>query len=630
MASIDSSVAGFDECPVCFKAIKNLRSLPCGHTLCEECLEFLLENGKIAGESLKERLFSCPKCQKKLMSQVIPPTGQQQNVSTYGAPENASALGYNIIDETGQDQKVGICSEHKQVFDSFCKEHDVFCCGKCKQQRHKKCRGVQKIGDYLTTLNINTKEKIVHENLLLFQSHLKYLGSYLTKSVEDLNDRKCELIDEVKSLTSELRSLLKALEKDIIEKIEGEIKEKLREIEKHKEENETVVDAIESDLKHMQILENVSRFEKLLAVQIIEQNLQEYAQTAINEHSSIIDQRISFLKDQVLWNFEANIKQLGTLVSHSFTPELTKCPKLPSLLLQKVRKNGKGSVSKKLFGNHDDKPLLKHNYSAVKVGEIDLNSSDDNSPSLITAAICVSENRVILADSGNKKLKVFKNSKLSSTKELPCEPWDMDSVLETRIVVTLPENRTLLFFEVDEAGLVTIQVSITTRLECWGVAKVGNMLAVTTNKSGHSVLLLDKRGNEIREIKAAGIMRRHLSYPVRVTSSMEGGILYICCHSENSLVALDINGKKIFSYNYKHLQSPVGAVVQRTGDLFFFDAKPTVVHHLSRKGAYSEVLNIFLLDDDVIGGLFKYFPRDKVAFYLSSKRHNSLIIYQLE
>ncbi|KAL3873606.1 hypothetical protein ACJMK2_036702 [Sinanodonta woodiana] len=630
MASTESSLAEFDECPHCHKTITNPRSLPCGHTLCEECLEILMENGKIVVESLKERFLSCPKCQKQLMSQLTSSNGQQNNGSTYAAPEHASSLGDEIIDETGQDQKNGICSEHKQVFDSFCKVHEVFCCGKCKQHHHKKCRGVQKIGDYLRALNINEKEKIIQENLLLFKGHLKYLGSYMMKSVEDLNDRKGELIDEVKSLTAELRSLLKALENGIIEQIEGEMKEKLREIEKHQEENETVVHAIDNALKHMQILENVSRFERLVALQIIEQNLQDYAQTTISEHGSIIDQRISFLKDQVLWNFEANIKQLGTLVSHSFTPELIKCPKLPSLLFQKARNNGKDSVTKKMFGNHDDKPLLKHNYSAVKVGEIDPNSSDDNSPSLISAAVCVSESMVILADRGNKKLKVFKDSRLSSTKELPCEPWDMDGVLETRIVVTLPENRTLLFFEVDEAGQVTIQVSIKSRLECWGVAKVGNMLAVTTNKSGHSVLLLDKRGNEIREIKTTGIMRRQLSYPVRVTSSMEGGILYVCCQSENSLVALDINGKKIFTYNYKHLESPVGAVVQRTGDLFFLDANPTLVHRLTRKGAYSEVVNTFLPEDDVIGGLFKYFPREKVAFYLTSKRHNSLIIYQME
>jgi len=59
------------ECPVCFLLLENERvpmSLPCGHTLCQVCLDAIVneENRKNANTT-----FSCPLCRKMTSREIV-------------------------------------------------------------------------------------------------------------------------------------------------------------------------------------------------------------------------------------------------------------------------------------------------------------------------------------------------------------------------------------------------------------------------------------------------------------------------------------------------------------------------------------------------------------------------------
>ena len=53
----------FTDCSICLETFKTPRILPCGHTLCTECLESLMT------AEISQR--SCPECRKAIPTQGI-------------------------------------------------------------------------------------------------------------------------------------------------------------------------------------------------------------------------------------------------------------------------------------------------------------------------------------------------------------------------------------------------------------------------------------------------------------------------------------------------------------------------------------------------------------------------------
>ena len=110
------------ECPVCLEPFssegKNVpRILPCTHTLCEKCIEDILERNTEDSD-----VFECPQCKEKHTV--------RHGVTTF--PENRYLL------PTIRRKNVKLCDEHKRVIDFYCNspECQKSICGVCLINEH--------------------------------------------------------------------------------------------------------------------------------------------------------------------------------------------------------------------------------------------------------------------------------------------------------------------------------------------------------------------------------------------------------------------------------------------------------------------------------------------------------------
>ena len=77
------------ECPVCTELEGTPKCLPCGHTVCETCVDTLVTKGKIMANSEGTEWkyeIRCPQCRKD----ILVPGGQPENLPTNFSMKHSS------------------------------------------------------------------------------------------------------------------------------------------------------------------------------------------------------------------------------------------------------------------------------------------------------------------------------------------------------------------------------------------------------------------------------------------------------------------------------------------------------------------------------------------------------------
>ncbi|KAL3854957.1 hypothetical protein ACJMK2_014192 [Sinanodonta woodiana] len=218
-----------------------------------------------------------------------------------------------------------------------------------------------------------------------------------------------------------------------------------------------------------------------------------------------------------------------------------------------------------------------------KVAEIVVHIHKDNSECFITCILDLPDSRYLFIDCNNKAAKIFgENYMFHESLSLSVGPYCATLVSNTEVAVTLPDKKRIQFLEIH--GQLRKTRKIKTRLKCWGIVALCNQLAITTGKDEHYVLILDRKGQEIRTIRPDNYRDLELLDPHMISTNRDQTIFYVSYWKGNTLVSYCTLDNSALSYTGPTLQGPSGTDTDRDGNIYVCIFHSRCVEQISPDG----------------------------------------------
>ncbi|KAK3596990.1 hypothetical protein CHS0354_009127 [Potamilus streckersoni] len=198
----------------------------------------------------------------------------------------------------------------------------------------------------------------------------------------------------------------------------------------------------------------------------------------------------------------------------------------------------------------------------TKVDEIIVRIYKDNSECFITCILDLPDSRYLFIDCNNRAVKIFgEDYTFQESLGLSVAPYWATLVSNTEIALTLPDKKKIQFLELKRQLRKTR--TIRTRLKCWGIVAHGDQLAFTTGVDEHSVLILDRKGREIRTIRLDNYRDLELLDLHMISTNRDKTILYVSYWRGKTLVSYFTSNNGALSYTGQKLLGPSGTDTDR-------------------------------------------------------------------
>lgn len=604
-------------CPVCQETYKKPKYLPCLHTFCESCLEGYINNivsicGKL--DQLPASIFDnnpyvwtgdgfpCPVCRTHVQIQ-----SEKMKIvqSTHWAtlfPINhliLSIMGYDAI-----PLEDNVCTPCEKIKDpksaeQWCIECSEALCQLCAAHHHvlraTDTHSVVKITELKNQRGPSRHEEIskchVHPNRLLEMYCVDHNKVACTECAF-IEHNACETVIAVEQIAEEIRNSSEAHKlldklKECTEETECIILDRkrtsdklnankttvLNKVHKVREEINKVLDELETIFKddfentHVHILnaldDQIGRCQLLQkAVDSSRGILQAAVEYGTDNELFVVAHRMEreFHKyESVLENETNSINELDYEFEQNYEIEHI------LLALDEI-----GSV-KILKSPTVVSPFIKKH--AAHIARFDATSPMDERCAELTGGTFLPDDRLMLVDNANKKLKLFTpDGDLLCEFELCSAPWDITCIPGGMAAVTLPtEKKVMLVSGMNDC--ITPVEQFSTSGKCYGIAYsyYAKDLVVTCDTPGDgmaTVKVITLSGEEQRNIAIGANGRSIIARPSYVATNPFDAEVYVSDEGNNTVIGITMSGEVRFKHSHPYLKLPVGIAADNHGCIY--------------------------------------------------------------
>ena len=545
--------------------------------LCAHCLEDGVSNEGYSYCYNCEKLFcvSCDKLHRKF------------------------ALDHKVVQAndkaTDEDNQTFVpCKLHtRHTLEHFCTEHESALCSVCKTIQHRKCNVVS-LADAFENKDVS-------------------------KSLDELSSKLLALQETSKTAKAEKQLFLKQTKKE-----KDEMKDKIDYLRKG---FNRVLDGYEEQLNAQQIpvidaiTTTISSYDTLISQAETEMNIMEKAKgNRTLETVSLID------IDNLYKEYQCFVEE----VNHETVPleiHITEDETLP-VLIQQLASIGHREIvdSEEIVEEPTNDQSKKNSFLNISlVKESDIKLPDDKQTPYITGLCFLSNGDIILCDFHNKKVKVCdKDMKMRFA--IPCsdEPWDVDCINDSSVVVTVPGAKSLLFIAIKPG--MKLEQTKAINFKCYGVGVKKEAIYVCGGEQHHlGIKVLTLEGNEMSFFAhmGAGFVRYiHLND--------DGTNICYTGGSENIpfVTCLNRDGYEIFSVTRAELKYPRSVVCDKNGNWLVCDDEMKTIFVINSEGV---VCNTLMSREDEFEpkSLCLDFDKDILIVPLWSKNSSKLAAFKL-
>ncbi|KAL3891230.1 hypothetical protein ACJMK2_003493 [Sinanodonta woodiana] len=233
--------------------------------------------------------------------------------------------------------------------------------------------------------------------------------------------------------------------------------------------------------------------------------------------------------------------------------------------------------------------------NAVKVSEFNAKLPNDSLYCHLSDVLLVDDFRIVVADFWNSKIKLFGRDTLHlASLNLTGHPWNMAKMTKSNIAVTVPKEKRVLTVQVKDGFQIAGEIK--TKFECWGIAALNeHLLAITTARDGHYVLILTTDGRFIQQIRHPDFRANGFLRPIHVTTDKSRRALYVTYSEGNKLVTFSVPEKEtqfsldkdmLFVYENKYLRKPLSVDVDEEGNQYICCYQGGCVQQISYEGLF--------------------------------------------
>ncbi|XP_041373366.1 tripartite motif-containing protein 2-like [Gigantopelta aegis] len=483
--------------------------------------------------------------------------------------EDACAMNTNGDEESKRKNSIEFrlpCAFHQQYeANMFCKSCHSPVCDKCLKTLHKRCKGHSSLEDAVEAKRTNLDQ--IHERMTVLSLSLQNQLRTKQQQMVDIQQEKEEVEREIASFRQEVMTAVHAQERMLLDELNDLYNielVKLNEQQAHDTHGLSClcqsIDVFESALSmgaEGEILEDLPLIEK--RVNLYEKDLTDTASCSNKLHITfdpnrkILDSFTSLGKVNLFYGENGNAANVeGTAVSD-------------------------GDVWNSTFR------LMMSYHGSTR---------DDTTHPLLTDAVILANDDVILTDRDNKSLKKFNSDgKLLTRVDIPEVPSRLAIVSGSKIVVSVMNKRELLFLSLH--GTLRVLSKSRTAKQYSFVSGTGDGLLVVSTSNCDSIDIISQKGKFLRTLYTQKSEKAVLSRPIYLHSTTRGTIL-ISDSSRKCLLAVTSEGDKLFTYrsNDAHpMECPLGVTCDPSGHILLADRDTNKIHLLSPSGNFLKIVS---------------------------------------
>ena len=463
----------------------------------------------------KEAVSFCMQCGEYLCSTCCT-THKKLSMSRNHQVVSGSAMPRKgIVKAVDSSQNATVkCSCNCKNVTIYCKEHNDIMCDDCQRLKHRTCQTMP-IDQASKQVKLPRKEDTLN-NVNKLKETVESLKINRNKDNETLEIKSSECRRQIKDFSQELREKIAKLEKAALDEVADYETKHRKEIEQHIDTCTTAITKLELDY---QLFESTpSTEDNLLFIRNLQlKKTMEHVKQALQDmEREITKPCIDFEGDTSI--LRSDVKSLGNV---NTTRKSTSRPVIADMTVKSTRK-------------------------------IDINDPSDRYIPAITGSVFIPNGELILCDSTNTSVKQLSADFAHKAQiKLASDPWDIDIVADNEVVVSLPNNKSLIFLKV----FPKLQQGSSIQLDqaCRGVAVDGGSIFVSFDNG--EVRVLDRAGNQLKNLYSS--QKFNLPYYIAVPKP---GLLCVSEYNAHTIRMLN-NGKEVYTYKHSGLQHPQGMYI---------------------------------------------------------------------
>ena len=196
------------------------------------------------------------------------------------------------------------------------------------------------------------------------------------------------------------------------------------------------------------------------------------------------------------------------------------------------------------------------------ISKVNIRIPDDSTQPYIVGCCVMSDGQVVLCDIDNYQIKLLDSSyKLIANLKLPTWPGDISVLNDTKVIITIPDERQLLIVSVTSQLRITRTIQLDKK--CAGVDVSRGEIYITCKDSEQGeIRILDMSCNERRRISLSRVMATYmLKTPLYIAVSAFSGKIFITDLETETLTCLTSDGQLVYQFNDVELGGTRGILV---------------------------------------------------------------------
>lgn len=620
-------------CPICHNTFKKPKYLPCLHTFCESCLEGYIKNiAEICAklDQLPASIFDnkpyvwtgdgfpCPVCRSHVQIQsekvgtvqparwatlfpinhlalsimgyeVMPPEdtvctpcekiedpkpAEQWCLECSEALCHLCAAHHHVLKATDSHSVVKLtelknhqgssrheeiiqCHEHLgHLLENYCVDHNKVACSECARTEHKTCETVISIDKVAGEIRNSFEALKLLDKLKECMEETECIVLDRKRTTDKLNAAKENVLKKVKKVREEINRALDELESIFKEDLQSTHSQVINALDDQIGRCHLLQKAVDSSKGVLQAaIEHGTDNELFVVAHRMEREFHKYETVLEKESKNLHDMNYDFELNYEIEHVLLALDEIGSV----------KVNRVPTIVSPFIKKH------------------------ATPVTRFDATSPMDERCAELTGGTFLPDDRLMLVDNANRKLKLFTpDGDPLCEFELSSPPWDITCIPGGMAAVTLPsEKKVMLVSGMNDC--ITPVEQFNTSGKCYGIAYsyYSKDLVVACDTPGDglaTVKVVSLAGEEIRDIAIGENGQSIITRPSYVATSPFDADVYVSDECNNTIIGVTMNGELRFQHSHPYLKLPVGIAADNHGCIYVCGNGSCDIHQLSRDG----------------------------------------------
>ncbi|XP_053385830.1 uncharacterized protein LOC123538693 [Mercenaria mercenaria] len=219
----------------------------------------------------------------------------------------------------------------------------------------------------------------------------------------------------------------------------------------------------------------------------------------------------------------------------------------------------------------------KDEYSYVR--DINVKAAGDAKCCFIVAMTLVSNHELVLADNGNKLLKLvdIERNVMKAILNLESEPYGLTTVSKDEVAVLLSNIYAIQIVTI--SGTISVQRNIKLMGQCLGICYINGKLYASLQNCVH-FQILQLSGAVDKTIKPDAEVLKHCTFPDYIAVSPDESVIYVSDWKTNKVMCINMDGNMISMYQ-NELAMPRDIVISPLGSVYLCNRDQHVIFKMT-------------------------------------------------